>query len=347
MGDNIAQIVGDKMNKDNYHIWSYRMENFLMGKGLWGLVNGEDECPELPENPNAEEQKEYKTWIEKSRKVLHWISICILESLIPHIMKASTPKEAWDIIHKIYGTSTEAEKIHLKQNLHSVWRGNRIITNIFHNCTVDDDDMVSVMLNGLGPQYKSLDTSISVRGTMPDFDDLVALCMTEENSQRGRGRGRYASHGNFSGESSYRDYGRDNMFAMEHVWNSMSKPGNDMNWYIDLGCTNHMTSIGDWFESKEPLKSKEYVATSDDTLHLINDIGNVPLIQNNGVRNTLSDVLHVPSITKNLVFIGQLTDEDMYRIMAYTNWSYQFEEIEVYGEVNFSTWTTKIWSFKL
>ncbi|KAH7330983.1 hypothetical protein KP509_20G010800 [Ceratopteris richardii] len=124
MGDNITQIGGDKVNKDNYHIWSYGMENFLMGKGLWELVNGEDECPE---------------------KVLHWISIYISESLIPHIMKASTPKEAWDIIHKI--------------------------------C---DDDMVSVMLNGLGPQYKSLDTSISVRGTMPDFDELVALCMTEE-----------------------------------------------------------------------------------------------------------------------------------------------------------------------
>ncbi|KAH7423386.1 hypothetical protein KP509_12G052900 [Ceratopteris richardii] len=116
--DDTTQIIGDKLNKDNYHIWSYRMENFLMGKGLWGLVNGEDECLELPNNWNVEEQKEYKTWIEKSRKVLPWISIY--------------------------------------------------------------DDMVSIRLNGLGPQYKSLDSSISMRGTMQDFDELVALCMTEE-----------------------------------------------------------------------------------------------------------------------------------------------------------------------
>ncbi|KAH7403968.1 hypothetical protein KP509_15G002600 [Ceratopteris richardii] len=142
MGDNIAQIVDDKLNKDNYHIWSYRMENFLMGKGLWGLVNGEDECHELPENPNAEEQKEYKTWIEKSKKVLHWISICISESLIPHIMKI------YDYVAKIRKITDDLASI---------------------NCTVDDDDM-----------YKSLDTSISVRGTMPDFDELVALCMSEE-----------------------------------------------------------------------------------------------------------------------------------------------------------------------
>ncbi|KAH7298262.1 hypothetical protein KP509_25G034200 [Ceratopteris richardii] len=181
MGDNIVQIVRDNM------------ENFLMKKGLWGLVNGEDECRELRENLNAEEQKEYKTSIEKSRKVLHWILICISGSLIPHIMKASTPKESWDIIHKIYGTSMEARKLHLKQKLHSV----------------KNDDMVSVMLNGVGPQYKSLDTSISVRGTMPDFDELVALCMREEHKERGSSRGRYFSR-NANTMDMPRDRGRSN-----------------------------------------------------------------------------------------------------------------------------------------
>ncbi|KAH7298263.1 hypothetical protein KP509_25G034300 [Ceratopteris richardii] len=110
MGDNIVQIVGDKLNKENYFIWLYRMEDFLMGKGLWGLVNEEDECPELLENLNAEEQNEYKTWIEKSRKVLHWILICISESLIPHIIKASIPKEAWDIIHEYMVRRQKLEK---------------------------------------------------------------------------------------------------------------------------------------------------------------------------------------------------------------------------------------------
>ncbi|KAH7387814.1 hypothetical protein KP509_16G042400 [Ceratopteris richardii] len=174
-GDNIAQIAGDKLNKDNWHIWSYRMENFLTGKGLWGLVNGEHECIELPENPNAEEKKEYETWIEKSRKVLHWVLICLLESLSRHIMKASTQKKDWDIIHKIYGTSMKARKDHLKQNFHTITNDLASI-----NLKVEDDDMVSVMLNGQRPQYKSLDTSILVRGTMPDFDELVALCMIKE-----------------------------------------------------------------------------------------------------------------------------------------------------------------------
>ena len=35
-------------------------------------------------------------------------------------------------------------------------------------------------LNGLGPQYKSLDASVSMRGFMLDFEELVALCITKE-----------------------------------------------------------------------------------------------------------------------------------------------------------------------
>ena len=35
-------------------------------------------------------------------------------------------------------------------------------------------------LNGLGTQYKSLDTSVSVRGVMLHFKELVALCITKE-----------------------------------------------------------------------------------------------------------------------------------------------------------------------
>ncbi|KAH7302312.1 hypothetical protein KP509_23G066700 [Ceratopteris richardii] len=188
MGDNIAQIVGDKLNKDNYHIWLYRMENFLMEKGLWGLVNGGDECPELPENLNAEEQKEYKTWIEKSRKALDWISICISESFVLHIMKASPLKEAWEIVHKNM------------QNLHSVWGGNRSITDYVAeirkitddlasiNGKIEDDDMVLVMVNRREP----------MRGTMPDFDELVALCMREvKHGLNASGSGNSSDHAFF------------------------------------------------------------------------------------------------------------------------------------------------------
>ena len=52
------------------------------------------------------------------------------------------------------------------------------------------------------------------------------------------------------------------------------------------------------------------VATGDDTPHLIANVGEVPPSH---VRHKgkLLNVLHVPTITKNLVLVGQIVDQGM------------------------------------
>ena len=101
------------------------------------------------------------------------------------------------------------------------------------------------------------------------------------------------------------------MFAMQHVLDSMTEPGSDNCWYIDFGCTNHMTCHGEWFNEKNPIKSEEFVATGDNPTHNITHVGNVPLKLDSREQNTLGDVLHVPTISKNLVSVGQMVDQDM------------------------------------
>jgi hypothetical protein len=73
---------------------------------------------------------------------------------------------------------------------------------------VDDEDLVVVTLNGLRKYYSQFRTSIVVRETFPNFQDLITLLISEEmklvgtssnggsqesafysNSNRGRGRG--------------------------------------------------------------------------------------------------------------------------------------------------------------
>ncbi len=73
---------------------------------------------------------------------------------------------------------------------------------------VDEEDLVAVTLNGLGKDYSQFRTSIAIRETFPNFQDLITLLISEEiriigtssnggsqenafysNSNRGRGRG--------------------------------------------------------------------------------------------------------------------------------------------------------------
>ena len=51
----------------------------------------------------------------------------------------------------------------------------------------------------------------------------------------------------------------------------------------------------------ENLTKLDCVDTWDDTMHAIVHTGNVPLTMHDGKVKYLVDVLHVPSITKNLV----------------------------------------------
>ena len=53
-----------------------------------------------------------------------------------------------------------------------------------------------------------------------------------------------------------------------------------------------------------------YIETGDDTPHPIRHIGDVPFGKD-GEKTCIKDVLHVPTITKNLVSVGQLVEQGM------------------------------------
>ena len=35
--------ISDKLDKNNFHAWKFRMTNFLMGKGYWEYIDGDQE----------------------------------------------------------------------------------------------------------------------------------------------------------------------------------------------------------------------------------------------------------------------------------------------------------------
>jgi hypothetical protein len=146
--------------------------------------------------------------------------------MIVHIQDAKSPKQAWDTLVKIYNTNTQACKMQLKQELHNLQKNKMNISDYSTKvknladvlasirAPVDDEDLVAVTLNGLGKDYSQLRTSIAIRKTFPNFQDLITLPISEEmrvvgtssnggsqesafysNSNRGRGRGAKISFG--------------------------------------------------------------------------------------------------------------------------------------------------------
>jgi hypothetical protein len=59
------------------------------------------------------------------------------------------------------------------------------------------------------------------------------------------------------------------------------------------------------------LKTPGFVEIGDDTTHPITQIGKVPLSMQDGQTKYLKDVLHVPTITKNPVSVGQMVEQGL------------------------------------
>jgi hypothetical protein len=114
MADNLFQIAIEKLTKNNFQVWKFRIMNFLMGKGYWEFTTGEEKEPLLPKNPAQQQIQANKIWHGKARKVLYWFSMSVSDSMIVHIQDAKSPKQAWDTLVKMYSTNTQAHKMQLK-----------------------------------------------------------------------------------------------------------------------------------------------------------------------------------------------------------------------------------------
>ncbi len=72
-----------------------------------------------------------------------------------------------------------------------------------------------------------------------------------------------------------------------------------------------MTNHGEWFKNTRDLKTPRFVETDDDITHPITQIGKVSLSMQDAKTKYLKDVLYVPTITKNLVSIGQMVEQGL------------------------------------
>ncbi|MCO5605335.1 hypothetical protein L7F22_059517 [Adiantum nelumboides] len=129
--DGISGLVSDKLDKNNFHAWKFRMTNFFMGKGYWDYIDGnQEEMHDLPYvNPTAEQIKAFKDWNLGARKVMYWLSVSVHDTMIGHIQDATSPKQAWDRLVSVDTTNTKGRKIQLKNELNTVKKENLSIND--------------------------------------------------------------------------------------------------------------------------------------------------------------------------------------------------------------------------
>ncbi|MCO5576987.1 hypothetical protein L7F22_030808 [Adiantum nelumboides] len=162
MTKNYNNVGIEKLDKNNYRPWKFKMRNYLIGKSLWRYVTREEARLELPlESAIADDLKAWKPWNEKEKKVMFLILQNVTNGMIDHIQDLEIVKDSWDTLERLYITNTKARKIQLKNKSSNIKKNNLSVNNYVLKikevedalgsigARPKDDDLISMVLNGL------------------------------------------------------------------------------------------------------------------------------------------------------------------------------------------------------
>ena len=99
----------DRLDGKNWMTWKFQMHHLLLGKDLWGFVDGTETLP-------AEAMAQDRTAFGKrTQKALPAIVMAVSPSQLYLITSCDTPKKAWDTLKGHFERDTLANKLLLKK----------------------------------------------------------------------------------------------------------------------------------------------------------------------------------------------------------------------------------------
>lgn len=172
----------------NYRTWKFSMKMTLSARDLWDLVESD-----VPEN-----DKDALEWKKKSAKAFAVIALSLSASEQQHIMDCKTPKEAWDVLEKLYEGKGRNRKFMLLQELFQAKMTpgsmdlylravKEKMSELAAIGTVMETDIkLAIILNGLTDDYRYLVVNLEQQEKV-DFDELYARLLEEERKTNGTG----------------------------------------------------------------------------------------------------------------------------------------------------------------
>jgi len=79
-------------------------------------------------------------------------------------------------------------------------------------------------------------------------------------------------------------------------------------WYLDTGCSNHMTGHREWFVNIDD-KVKRKIKFANNSSITVEGIRKVMIQRKDGQHSFINDVLYVPNMKNNLLSLGQLLEK--------------------------------------
>lgn len=87
-------------------------------------------------------------------------------------------------------------------------------------------------------------------------------------------------------------------------------------WYLNLGCSSHMTGRKDWFINTSPSMKNKVKFLNENTM-TAEGIGDVLIMRKDGKRPVISNILYIPGMANKFINIRQLIAKNYKELIKY------------------------------
>nr|GMD06049.1 Retrovirus-related Pol polyprotein from transposon TNT 1-94 [Ipomoea batatas] len=137
------------------------------------------------------------------------------------------------------------------------------------------------------------------------FNATIAKNLGIKKQHVGQSKRDEATKANIVEKDVRRDDEPETLFVVHFPQNT----DNDV-WFIDSGCSNHMSNSRSLFENLN-VSQKSEVRLGDDKKVQVDGKGTIAICTSNSKKKLLHDVFFVPSLAHNLLSVGQLMDNGL------------------------------------
>jgi hypothetical protein len=118
---------------------------------------------------------DYATWYVSDQVVLGGFFSTVREEVLAHIMNAPTSRAAWVILERMFSSRSRARVIQIRSQTTAAKKKGVVAADYFRNMKtladtlyaigqpLHEEEIISYILAGLGPNYDPLVTSLSVK----------------------------------------------------------------------------------------------------------------------------------------------------------------------------------------
>jgi hypothetical protein len=168
----LAILVSEKLTRDNYQLWRAQVLLAICVAQLEGFIDGSARVPEKILEVEKDSKKmmvpnpDYAVW--RDQHVLTYLVTSLSREVLAAVASNMTVVDMWVVISMIFASQSRSLILHLYNQFVATRKGELSVTSYFSSMCgyanemaaagkpLDNDDIVSYILNGLDADYNSL-----------------------------------------------------------------------------------------------------------------------------------------------------------------------------------------------